>query len=387
MKYVPVALGLSLALLWGQDARAACEKEVAKMEATKGPAVAAAFGKVAACDAKVAEQVFTKAMVNAADSASEDDDDAVSLGELALVAIDADVWKPVWDMPGKITDYTARDVVAQTIGEKCATNDKVVNFLQGAYFGLRDVEFSRWEKALVSCVSPKMDSWLTTQVESPPNKQYDEKWIKLVDIYISRQGVNALPSLTTAAAKAAQGEGPYAAILGKMNEAVTPRMGQQADPDAQKKLEEALVGLAKQLPAELARPIADSLANAGNDAAAATLLPVIYPDRKQPDGFHYAAVAVEAGECKGTKTAVVHTAVLIDPGTHYIVQPVAAKPMRSFKPALKKCTSDGEWTVIVGNAPLADVAELDELYNIASKQWADKGYTLKRKDEKPVSVK
>lgn len=386
MKYIPVALGVVLALTWGQDAQAACEKEVARMEATKGAAVAGAFAKVAACDAKVGEQVFLKAMVNAAEG-SEEEDDAESLSALALAAIDAQVWKPVWDMPGKITDYSARDVVAQAIGEKCASNEKVVSFLQGAYFGLRDVEFARWERALVACESPAMDAWLTTQVETPPNKQYDEKWVKLVDVFVARKRADALPSLATAGVKAAQGEGPYGAILGKMNEAVSPRMGEQPDPDAQKKLEDALVGMAKQLPAELARPIADSLANAGNDAAAATLLPVIFADRKQADGFHYAAVAVEAGECKGVKTAVLHTAELVDPGTHYILQDVAQAPMRSFKPALKKCTSEGDWAVVVGESPLKSPEEVGALYDTLAKQWADKGYTVKRKDEKPVRTR
>lgn len=387
MKYSPVALCVALVLTWGQEAQAACEKDIAKLETTKGPAVAAAFAKVAACDAKVAEQVFTKAMVQAASSANEEDDDAEALSALAMAAIDNNVWKPVWDMPGKITDFTARDVVTRGIGEQCATNEKVVSFLQGAYFGLRDVEFARWEKAVVACQAESMDAWLLSVVEAPPPKQYDEKWIKLVDIYIYRKRVDALPALTNAGVKAAQIGGPYNAILAKMNEAVAPRMGEQADPAAQKLLEDAMVGMAKGLPPELARPIADSLANAGNDAAAASLLPVVYPNLKQADGFHYAAVSAEAGECKGVKTVVLHTAQVVDPGTHYIVLPAATPPMRSFKPALKKCTKEGDWVVVVGESPISGDEAVDALYNNQAKQWTDKGYTVKRKDEKPVSSK
>jgi hypothetical protein len=374
------ALLLSLAgFFFGGEALAACEKEVAKAEAASGVAVADAFKAVITCDAKIAEQVFFKVMQKTGDSES--------LVALSMVAIEGNVWKPVWEMPGKISDYEARDVVAEAIGEQCATNEKVVSFLQGAYFGLRDVEFGRFEKALVACQAPTFDAWLQTQIENPPAKQYDEKWAKLAEIYVDRKKVEALPSLSKAGVKAAQTDGPYTAILNKMNEAVTPRMGEKEDPSAQKALEDALVAMAKELPADKARPIADQLSNAGNDAAAASLLPAIYPDRFVDGQFTYAAVSVEAGTCKGVKTATLHVASLTEPGKRYVVGAAAEAPMRAFKPANKKCTPDeGAWSVVISEEPVKGPDGVNALYDVVAKQWADKGYTVKRKDEKPGAL-
>lgn len=381
MKNVPAALiALSALALSSNTAYAACEKQVQATEKATGAALVDAYSKVVTCDKKVAEQVFFNVM--------QLGNDLETLTALSMVAIRADIWTPVWQMPSKIKDYTIRDEVANAIGGACATEPKVVAFLQGAYFGLRDIEFQQWDDALVVCEAPAFDEWLLKQVENPPAKQYDEKWMGLADVYVKRKGADSLGALSTAAVKAAGNGGPFEAILSKMDEAVAPGLGEQVDPAKQKALEDALVAMAKQLPPDRARPIADRLSNSGSDAAAASLLPAIYPNRVKPDGsFDYAAVSVEAGECKGTKTAMLHVATVNEGGKHYVMNNVADGPMRAFKPGLKKCTMDGEWAVVVSAEPISGKDDVEALVTSVTQQWTEKGYTIKRKDEKPVAVK
>lgn len=380
MKNVPAALiALSALALSSNTAHAACEKQVQATEKATGAALVDAYSKVVTCDKKVAEQVFFNVM--------QLGNDLETLTALSLVAIRADIWTPVWQMPSKIKDYAIRDEVANSIGEACSTEPKVVAFLEGAYFGLRDIEFQQWDDALVVCNSTDFDDWLLKQIENPPAKQYDEKWMALTNIYVKRKGSDSLGALSTAAVKAAQNGGPFEAILSRMDEAVAPGLGDEFDPEKQKALENALVTMAKQLPPDRARPIADRLSNSGSDAAAASLLPIIYPDRLKGGGFEYGAVSVEAGECKGTKTALLHVATVSEPGKHYVMAGVADGPMRSFKPGLKKCTMEGEWTVVVSAEPIKGKEDIEALVSATTKQWADKGYTTKRKDEKPIAVK
>ncbi|MCP4808257.1 MAG: hypothetical protein GY913_27925 [Proteobacteria bacterium] len=369
---------LLLSALMGSDANAACEKQVAAAKKAKGAAVAPAFQKVVSCDAKAAKQNFPAIMQGAGD--------AESLIALSMVAIDAEVWNPVWEMLGKIPDYDARDVVAAGVGDQCGENETVVKFLQAAYFGLRDIDFAQWDDAMVSCKTESFDGWLMETVQNPPAKQYDEKWAKVAEVYVERKGADSLDSLAIGAQKAAGNGGPFEAILALMDAAVAPDLGEDISADDQARLEDALVNMAKGLPPEQARSIADRLANAGSEGAAASLLPAIYPDRVKSNGsFVYGAVAVEAADCDGTLNAVLHTAEVTEPGNRYILQDDIESPMRAFKPKLSKCMSEGDWTVIASAEPLGSDG-MDDFVSGLEAQFVEKGYEVKIKGEKGVTL-
>ncbi len=367
---------LAAAALFSAPASAACEKEVAAAQKQEGAAVAPAFKKVIECDAKIAKQTFPTLLQKTAD--------VESIVALSMVAINNDVWNPVWEMLSLIKDYDARDEVAAAIGGKCAENEKVVSFLQGAYFGLRDIEFSRWEGALVTCKAESFDAWMVSTVESPPAKQYDEKYSKVAEIYVKRNGVDSLESLSKAGVKAAENNGPFDAVLIAMDSAVAPELGADISADDQAALETALVSMAKSLPPEQARSIADRLSNAGSASAAASLLPAIYPDRLRGGSFVYGGIAIESGECKGEKTAILHVAEVHEPGKRYLIAEDANAGMSAFSPKLKKCEMDEEtWPVIISAEPLSDDG-VDNFYATIEAQWTEKGYEVKRRDEDKV---
>lgn len=361
--------------LFSLPASAACEKQVAAAEKKSGMDLVPAFEKVLACDATVAKNVFPQLMQKSGD--------VESLTALSMVAIENDVWNPVWEMLGHIPDYDVRDQVATEIGGKCAESEKVVSFLQGAYFGLRDIEFAQWDDALVTCESESFEAWLVQTVENPPAKVYDDKWVKVLEIYVLRKGPDSLETLANGARKAAEVGGPFDATLAQMDAAVAPELGQDISPENQARLEAALVDLATGLPPDQARSVADRLANAGSEDAAAKLLPSIYPDRVRGGGFVYAGVAVEAGECKGAQTAVLHVAEIQESGRRYVISDEATGPLTSGKPKLKKCTSEGDWTVIVSPEPVTS-AGLDEYVEGLKAQWEGNGYEVKIVNEKPV---
>lgn len=367
---------LTAAALFSAPASAACEKEIAAAQKKEGAAVAPAFQKVITCDTKTATQVFPTLLKKTTD--------VDSIVALSMVAIENDVWNPVWGMLSLISDYDARDEVAMAIGGKCAENEKVVSFLQGAYFGLRDIEFARWEGAMVSCESESFDAWLVSTVESPPAKQYDEKYSKVADIYVKRTGVASLESLSKAGVKAAENNGPFDAVLIAMDSAVAPELGAEIPADDKAALEGALVSMAKSLPPEQAKSIADRLSNAGSASAAASLLPAIYPERMRGNSFVYGGIAIESGECKGEKTAILHVAEVHEPGKRYIVAEDANAGMSAFAPKLKKCELDEEtWPVIISAEPVTDDG-LESFYNEIESQWTGKGYEVKRRDEDKV---
>ncbi len=357
---------------------ATCKSQLSRAERAKGSAVVSAYASLMKCDADIAAQNFEKVMQNAGD--------AETLVGISMIAIEADQWNPVWTMIGKISDYNAQDHVAWLIGEKCAGNDKVASFLQGAYFGLRDIEFARWDDALVSCEAESFDTWMVGKIEEPPEKLFDEKWNAVATAFVQKRGAEGLPHLATGAIKAAATGGPYETILDHMNSTVEPELGDAIADDDQAALESALSTVAKGVTSDQARSVADRLANSGSESAAAALLSTIYPDRVQSGGgFHYGAVAVELAECKGTPSATLHVATVQDPGTRYLVQTAIDGPMRGMKPKLAKCkAADGDWPVYVTEAPMTGKSDLDALVKTVSEQWSSKGYTVKRKDEKAV---
>jgi hypothetical protein len=356
-----------------------CDAQVKKAESAKGIAIGAAFADLAKCDTSIAEEQYLKLLAGATDS------DA--LVELSMAAVRFEVWNPVWGELGKISSYEARDEVAQRIGAACTTEPKVVSFLQGAYFGLRDIDFKQWDDAFRACESEDLTKWLTQQVEAPPDKMFDEKFNALLEVYVKKVGPAALGPLSKSAIKAANA-GPFDAILLQMDSAVAPGLGESMTTENQQALEKALIEIAKGVAPEKSKAVADRLASAGSEAAAARLLPSIYPKLVQSGGsFLYGGAAVEAGDCKGVKTAVVHYATVTEPGKRWNVLSSLDVPMRAAKPKLAKCTlEEGGWPVAITPNPVSGSKEIEAWVQSVSKQWAERGYEVKTQEEKGVKL-
>lgn len=372
-----LAFTLGASLLASPAYAGKCDYLLRQADSAKGEALEQVFRELASCDRKLAEENYIRFMSSATDS-----DLLVSL---SMTAIHADVWNPVWQQLGKISSYDARDEIARRIGETCSQDEKVVSFLQGAYFGLRDIDFQQWDDAFIACESPTLMDWMTQQVESPPDKVFDEKYNALMDIYMRRLKGRALHSLATAAIKAAEA-GPYDAILMQINAAVAPELGDVMPPEDQKTLQEELVRVARGVSNDKAHGVADSLANAGFQEAAARLLPTVYKERQQSDGsFLYGAVAIEAGECKGTNTAIVHVVEVKEPGKRWIVLTDVQKAIREVKPKLGKCNTDGEvWPVAVTPEPVGTGKDIDPWVAALVKQWTDKGFEVKTQNDRTI---
>jgi len=369
-------LGLLLASSEAQAAK--CDALLAKARASNGAAVAAAFKDLASCDPELAGESFKDLLKNATDS------DA--LHDLSLVAVKANIWQPVWKMPGYITDYDVRDEVVRRIGSECATDESVVTFLQAAYSGLKDIEFQRWQKALEGCDAPALNLWMVKTAATPPQKVYDEKYNTLLGIYVKRARSEALASLQTAAIAAAEA-GPFDMILAQMNEAVAAPMGGEMAAADKEKLEGALIEVARAVKPEQAKLVADRLANSGSQRAAARLLPSIYPNRVQAGGaFLYGAVSVEAGECKGEKQAVLHFAEVTEPGKRWVILGDLEGPMRAYKPKLKDCTVESPWSVATTPEPVKGGDGIEAWLAELEKQWAGQGYSVKVQSEKPIKL-
>lgn len=373
-------MSLLVALALSPAHAGSCDAQLAKVGSLAPEVVAGAFKDLVKCDKKLAEGSFMKYLERATDA------DAVSA--FFLVAVETEVWTPVWGALGKISSYEARDEVAQAVGAACEGNPKVTSFLQGAYFGVRDIDFQQWDDAYRACSDPALVDWMAKQISAPPNKMFDEKFNALMEIYVKGQKAGALPALTTGAVKAAKDGGPYDAMLMKISEAVAPDMGQQTNPDDQKKLEEALVSVAKQVSVDQARSVANQLANSGADAAAASLLPTIFPDRVQGGGgFLYGALAVEAGECDGKKSAVIHYASVTEPGKRWSLLSALEAPLRASKAKLGKCTAvESPWPVLYSPEPLKASGDVDKWVESVQAEWEKKGYTVKAQKEKPIAL-
>jgi len=372
-----LALGLALS---GPAAHAGkCDGYIRQAESAEGEALVAAFSKLVACDKEQASQSYKDAFLRRAS-------DLDTLHLLSMAAIDADVWNPVWKQLEFVKDYSLRNEVTVRIGQECAENDKITKFLQMSYVALRDIEFERWKKAFVSCEDAALAEWMKGQVEKPPEKQFDEKYNALVGIYTDKARKDALPSLTKGAIAAAE-KGPFDVILMQMDTAVTPELGAEVPASDKAALEASLVEVATNVGTDKARVVADRLANAGAETAAARLLPRLYPDRVQPGGkFLYGAASIEAGDCSGEKTAVIHLAQVTEPGKRWNVLKDVEAPMRAVKPKLKKCKSEGEWPVATTPEPLKSAKDVETWLGELEKNWADKGYEVKVQKEKSVGL-
>ena len=364
----------------GTASAGTCDPLVKKADTVKGEGVAAAYSALIKCDKKVAEDNFIRFMTSAGD--------AQSLVQLSLTAIDAEIWSPVWSMIGKISDYSARDEVASEVGTACMDHPQVVKFLQGAYFGLRETDFGQWDDAFRSCESPDLVTWMTQQVEAPPDKQFDEKFNTVVDVYAKRQGASALPSLTKGAIKAAKA-GPFDTMISAMESSVAPSLGEEMTADGRAALESSYVSVAQKVGSDKARAVADRLANSGSEEAAAKLLPAVYPDRVQAGGgFLYGGATFETADCKGTKTLVIHYASVTEAGKMWNILASAEAPLRGLKPKLDKCKPESAdpWPTAVSPEPLKDAKAVQAWVTTLQKQWTDKGYTVTLKEEKPIAL-
>jgi hypothetical protein len=372
-------LALGLALLSPPAAAGPCDGIVKKAATAKGEALAAAYGELARCDKAVAEAEYKTFMKGATDT------DA--LHALSLAAIRAEVWNPVWKQL-EYLDYATRDEVAERLGEACATEPKVVTFLSSSYLALRDIEFQRWGRAFNACTAAELDAWVLSQVESPPDQLFDEKYNSVVTMFVKKQRAAALPALARGAIKAAA-NGPYDALLMQMDEAVSGELGGERSAADAQALEAALVEVASNVDPQKAKAVADRLAAAGSGAAAARLLPRIFPDRVQPGGgFLYGAASVEEGDCGGEKSVVIHLAEVTDPGRRWLILPEVEKPLRAVKPKLAKCTAAaGDWPVATSPEPLKSAKDVEAWAATLEKAWSDKGYTVKVQAEKVIALK
>lgn len=360
-------------------AHAGCDAQVAAIASLTPEAVPTAYQALIGCDSKVAEASFVKFLEKASDT------DAVT--GLVQVAIDAKLWTPAWTSLSKVPDFSARDEIASNIGGQCAEHPTTVTFLQGAYT-LRDVEFKQWTHAYDVCDDTKLWDWVEAKVKAPPPKQVDEKYIGVANIYAKKKHAEAVPVLSAAAVTAAGNGGPFNSLLESISTAMAPGFGQNMTDEAKKQLEETLVGIAQKTGPEQAKGVATQLANSGSEEAAASLLPVLYPDRLQPGGtFLYGVASVESGTCSGKKTAFVHYTTLTESGTHWSILSEIESPMRAMKPKLKGCTVDeGGWPVVHTEEPEKSANDSTTWAEERAKEWSDKGYEVKLQKEKEFAL-
>ena len=371
---------LLAATLGPSTAEASCQYLVRRANASSSSTLARNFTSLAKCSQQEAEASFNGLLPRAK---SVD-----TLVDLSMAAIETEVWTPVWRvLSHDALDYDVRDQVATVIGEKCTENPKIVAFLKGAYFGLRDLEFQQWDDALVACQDSDWGDWLAQQAQTPPSSMFDDKYNALLSVVGTRLKADALPIFTKAAIKAAD-NGPFDAILMQMESAVQPGIGEPIKPEDKARLESSLVEIASNVNRDKARSVADRLANAGAEAAAASLLPSVYPDRVDEDGgFLYGAASIERATCKGEKTAVLHVARVEEPGSRWIILNDVRAPLRALKPRLGKCDAEGsEWGVSTTPEPVASSKDVDAWVDQLEKQWTDKGYDVSVKKEKTITL-
>ena len=366
---------LVVALLMPFGAQAAnCDYLVKKAATQEGEALVKSFSQLISCEKSTAESAFDEFM-----RASKD---VGTLVDLSLTAITGELYTPVWHMLEKIPDYSARDEIASGIGAACTANDKVVPFLEGAYFGLRGVQFTGWNRALVSCEDAGLNKWMGEQLLTPPKIAYDEKYNTLIDTYVKRNRAGSLKVLERAATSAAGG-GPFNVIVEQMEASVQPEsFGGSISAEDRALLEKSLVQVANQVGPEQAAMVADRLYNAGSESAAAGLLPRVYPTRVQGGGqLMYGGASVEACD----EEAVIHFAAVTDPSKRWSIVSDLEEPARAFKPRLK-CSSDGPWPVLATGEPVEAKGDISEWADSLVSQWEGRGFVVKLKEEKAIAL-
>ncbi|MFK7928007.1 MAG: hypothetical protein AB8H79_07445 [Myxococcota bacterium] len=372
---IRIALGLTLLAVPSLAFAGKCDSLVSKADSAKGADLVAAYQKLLACDKGEAEGAYIDFMTKTGD--------AETLVDLSLAAIDKKAYTPVWGSLDKIKDYSARKQVAEGVGMACAEHPEVLTFLQGAYYGLRDIQLGKWKTAFIKCESDQLSGFVQGLIEKPPARSFDEKYNTMLKIWVERKGADGLGVLQKGAVTAAGNEGPFSSILDSMNQAVQPtELGAEISDADRKTLQDALTAVAGQVKPESAKLVADKLFNAGAEAAAASLLPAVYPDRVQSGGgMLYGVASVEICD----KEAVLHYAPATDPAKRWSIITDVEAPARAFKPRLK-CESADAWPVLATPEPVVDGKAIDAWITEVQGQWASKGFDVKLREEKGIAL-
>lgn len=352
-----------------------CDSYVRQTTSVSGERVVSLYREMLSCNQDEAEAGFDEFM-RAAGSVG-------SIVDLSLVAIDAGVYTPVWNMMEKIPDYEARDEIAKGVGVNCDEHPQVLPFLQGAYYGLRDIQFQQWDDAFITCGSEDLVEWTESVVVNPPASVYDEKYNTITTVYAKHRKVAALPVLERAAIDAANRGGPFNAVIEKMDQAVQPEgIGERMTDESRAALESSLVAVAQTVGPEQAALVADHLYNAGAEEAAASLLPRVYPDRVQDGGrMLYGAASIET--CDGK--AVLHVLEVTEPARRWSILADLEEPLRAFKPRLH-CTTDGPWPIVATPEPVADSSAVSAWADELVAQWEARELDVKTRSERTLEL-
>jgi hypothetical protein len=328
------------------SAAAACETEVEALQSAEGPHVAQAFARVAACDPSVAGGQLGGAVKRTGD--------VESLVGLAQAAIDAGLYTEVHGMLEPIPDWSAREDTARAIGALCTTDPKVLDYVVGLHGSVRDRTFVAWSGALRMCEAPELTAALEALAAKPPANAFDDKYATVVDLYAGKKGVEAIPVLEKAAIASANG-GPFPIVIDAIVKAATPQgIGTKPEGAAREAVIGAFTHIAAAATPDQVTTLAGKLVSMGAEDAAASLLVHIYPDRVQPDGgFVYGLAAVETCESE----ALVHWAVVKEPGKRWTVSDDLQAPAQAFEPRLK-CKAPAPYTVVTTPGPVKSTTEV-----------------------------
>ncbi|MBW1877952.1 MAG: hypothetical protein JRI25_11560 [Deltaproteobacteria bacterium] len=372
MKFLAVAF----ALLVPTTAFAGkCDRFADQANTATGEALVRAYASLAACDTAAADDAFPAFM-----RASGEMDTLVAL---AHIAIDHQIYTPVWNSLESIRDYGQRSEIARGVGAGCGSHPQVVQFLQGAYYGLRDIQFLQWDDGLVACDDEDLKTWMRTIVAAPPATSYDEKYSAVMDAYVKHMRSDALPVLQRAAIESSTSGGPFNTIIEKMDQAVQPKeLGASIPPADRARLEESLVAIANEVGPEQAALVADRLYNAGSEDAAATLLSRVYPERVQENGMLlYGAASVESCD----QEAIIHFAKVYEPSKRWSILADIEAPLAAFKPRLR-CAAEHPWPIVATAEPVASDDELDDWIARMVASWEERGLEAKSRSEKAITL-
>lgn len=361
-----LAVGMSTASV---ASAAGCEGYLAKISTAKGQALIDAYQGLVRCDASLGRSEFGKYALAAGD--------LETLVPLTLAGIDATAYGSVWETMGKIP-YEYRTELATSVGAACAQHPKLVEFFRTSYVGQKGTEFSSWQSALTACTSPEMGAWVDSVVSEPPTSTYNDRYNAVLGAVIESRHAAALPLLEKAAITAGTRGGPFNNLLDVIQRSVeVTGYGKQTAPEDRAAMVQTLVTVAKAVPPDSARAVADRLLNAGDEGVAASLLPAIYPDRVQAGGtMLWAGAAIEA--CGGD--AVIHWVSFTEAPKRLSVLDAVTVPLRATKAKLK-CPPDTAWTMRAVDAPLKDRAAASDWVDGLVAELEAKGTKAKAKEE------